>query len=48
MKDPEALRRKQQKREELEKKAELSPGSGEPNLKVNLNYLHGQGSQLFR
>ena len=48
MKDPEALRRKQQKREEMEKKAELSPGSGEPNLKVNLNYFLGQGSQILR
>ena len=48
VKDPEALRRKQQKREEMEKKAELSPGSGEPNLKVNLSYLLSQGSQLLR
>ena len=36
VKDPEALKRKQQKREDIERKAEQSGGGGEGGLRVSL------------
>lgn len=37
IKDPEALKLKQKKREEIERKAELNQGQGDSNLKVTGN-----------